>query len=232
MSKEVAGVALEDLRTPIHDALRTYQTLSDGSLQFDLDSAPNLELTPDKPNSARSATDVQHLGETVGKLYVIAFAPYDGTGDESTYSLEGVYLAKGLPQAIKVVPRSKRGIDSELHFALAGQFTETQGDPVPLVGHLDILGFQDDGYVGAIGRAGLGLHAFVNALESGRTTEEPVVSLTVGKDYVHEQRTGDPHAIYNSFAGVMQVAGFLAITDEMAARHGSLVDELGARFRL
>lgn len=231
MSKEVAGVALEALRTPVHDALRAYQALSDGSLQFDLDTAPDLELTPDKPNSARSVTDVQHLGETMGKLYVIAFAPHDGTGDESTYSLDGVYPDKGLPRHSKIVPRSKQGIDSELHFALAGQFTGIEGDPVPFAGNLDIIGFKDDGYIGAIGRAGLGLHAFVNALESGRAVE-PTVSLTVGKDYVHEQRAGDPHAIYNAFGAVLQVAGFLAITDEMAAQHGSLVDELGARFRL
>jgi len=230
MSKEVAGVALSDLTTPIHDALTTYQDLSNGSLQFELDVASVVELTPEKPNSARSVSTVQHLGETIGKLRVIAFAPNDGTGDESTYSLEGVYPERGLPAHSKIVPRSKTGIDSELHFTLAGKFKDIAGDPVPFAGHLDVIGFRNDGYIGSIGSVGLGMNAFVNALELGNPAE-PTVSLTVGKDFLGE-RSGDPHAIYNSFGEVVQVAGFLAITDEMSEKHGVIVDELGARFKL
>jgi hypothetical protein len=230
MTKDVAGVALKDFEVPVHDALQTYQEMSEGSLQLDLEAAPHLELTPDKPTSASSATDIRHLGETIGKLFVIAFAPYDGTGDESTYSLDYLGLSRGIPKDSKIVPRSKAGIQNEIHLALAGKFTDVGEELVPYAGHLDIIGFNDKGLIGLIGSLGQNLTPFVNALESSRPAE-PTASLTIGKD-IMGTRAGDPHAVYNGFGNVLQLAGFIAITDEMAAGHASLAGKLGARFRV
>ncbi|MEI6850544.1 MAG: hypothetical protein WCK26_01090, partial [Candidatus Saccharibacteria bacterium] len=80
MSNEVKGVKLSNFEEPIRYALQTYSEIALGKVAFDIDTASKLELTPDKPNSARSISNVIHLGEVATKLYIIAFAPDDGTG--------------------------------------------------------------------------------------------------------------------------------------------------------
>lgn len=229
MIKEVAGTPLSDFEEPIHDSLRGYQQMANGSLEFDLDASRSLELTPDKPNSARSVTEVKHLGEAIGNLYVIAFAPYDGTGDESTYSAEYLALSDHLPKEAKVMPRPKNGIHSEIHLTLGAKFVNSDGGIRPYAGHLGLVGFKDDGSVGYIGRLGQSLTPFINALES--LPADPTASLTVGHDDITGERVGDPHAVYNLFGEIVQVAGFVAITDEMTEQHSTIVQELGARFR-
>ena len=229
MTKEVAGIDLRTLEMPIHDALEMFQEISNQRIVFDLDNAPTLELTPDKPNSARSTTEVSHRGETIGKMSVIAFAPYDGTGDESAYSVHDVTSAPRyvLPISPKIVPRSKTGIYSEIHLPLTGQFTALPDrDPVLFAGHLDVLGFDNRYRLITIGRLGQGLTDFVNALESG-SPATPTARLTTGYDRRGE-RFGDPHSVYNGSPVALQVCAFLAIRSEMADEHKSIVDELKA----
>lgn len=84
---DIRGVPLRKFEEPIRTALAFYSDISDGRVTFDIDQAAQLTPTPEKPYSARSATTVKFMGETATKLYVIAFAPQEGSGDESTYSL-------------------------------------------------------------------------------------------------------------------------------------------------
>src|SRR3989344_4309600 len=126
-TQEVAGIKLKNFEAPIIDALKQYQNLTDGALEFELDSndrehnAGVLGLTPERPNSARSTTKVKYLGKEIGSLYVIAFNEGDGTGDVLTYDIEDLKVAKGYPRADKVVPRSKEGTRQEAHLAVASQ---------------------------------------------------------------------------------------------------------------
>src|SRR5579862_9109029 len=110
---EVAGINLKNLEEPIRGALTAYEEESGGQLLFDLDAASILTLTPDKPNSARSRSVVQFRRKTIGDLYVIAFKPGDGTGDEKSYSLDQLVTPVDLPQEAKVVPRDKTGVATE-----------------------------------------------------------------------------------------------------------------------
>lgn len=230
MTKEVAGIDLTTFEEPIREALQHYENVS-GTLEFNLDAAPKLELTPDKPNSARSATVVKHLGETMGTLYVIAFAPKDGTGDEKTYSVNQILgKPKWLPLEPKAMPRSKAGIHSEIHLPLASQFAEIKTDePTLFAGNLSLIGIDQRWHLRLIGELGQGPTLFTNALEFARPALEPVIRLTAGTNETLDHRIGDPHAVYNDHPQVVQVAGFLAVTDEMAPKHGSLAEELGAR---
>jgi hypothetical protein len=226
--KEVANTPLSDFEEPIVDSLRAYQDRANGSLEFDLDAARSLELTPQKPNSARSVTEVKHLGEAIGNLYVIAFAPRDGTGDENTYSAEYLSISDHLPKEGKVMPRPKDGVHSEIHLALGAKFVRDERVR-PYTGHLALVGFKDDGSVGYTGHVGQSLTPFISALEGGPV--EPTASLTVGQHGITGERVGDPHAVYNLFGEVVQVAGFVAVTDEMADPHAIIVQELEARHK-
>lgn len=55
---------------------------------------PVLELTPEKPNTARVVLPVLHEEKKVGDLYVILFAPGDGTGSEGKHKEGGLTLDK------------------------------------------------------------------------------------------------------------------------------------------
>ena len=66
--------------------------LKDYSVSIEGD--PVLELTPEKPNTARVVLPVLHERKKVGDLYVILFAPGDGTGSEVKQSEGGLTLDK------------------------------------------------------------------------------------------------------------------------------------------
>jgi hypothetical protein len=229
MTREVAGVNLTTFEEPIHDALAAYQALTDGRVAFDLDNAPKLELTPEKPSSARSATAVTHLGETAGTLFVIAFAPFDGTGDESAIFKSQVrawpeWLGSVKP---KVIPRSKARIHSEIQLPLLSQYKDMVGDPALFANHLCLMGITNWGRLYQMGQLGQSLRDFMNAQQSGlRLEPEARYTTTTDERY---GRIGDPHAVYNHLSNSVQVAGFVAISDEMAPKHGNLGTELQAQ---
>lgn len=211
---EISGIKLKTLEIPIHETLGQYQTLSNG-LEFDLDHAPKLELTPDKPNSARSTTKVKYLGEEIGDLYVIAFDEGDGTGDLKTYSLDDLRVATGYPRAAKVVPRGKSGTREEAELAIASQDTDNvHADPQKFAGTFDLLGL-DGHLIKKIGELG-----HPADLETSELT--PITTLTVGYRSGTDERFGDPHAVYNPNRA-LQVAGFLAIRDEVYQKHPEIL---------
>lgn len=233
MTAEITGIKLKELEIPIHDALEQYQDLSQGSLTFELDDVGLLVPTPDKPNSARSQTVVRHLGEKIGDLYVIAFKPGDGTGDEKTYSLDDLVVGSGYPRATKVVPRSKEGTHSEGHLSLLSQkIDDVHADPEKFAGRYDLLGL-DGKVIKKMGELG---HSTTVSLAD----LTPITTLTVGWRDSREsidtplgrmsfqERFGDPHAVYNPNNAV-QVAGFLAISDEVYQKHPEILASLNPR---
>lgn len=217
MKKEVAGITLEQLEEPIQEALKQYEAVSEGRLAFDIEDAATLTPTPDKPNSARSATDAKFKGETVGKLFVIAFKPEDGTGDESGYKLDDLADESG-KHTVKRVPRNKTGVHSEGHLTvLTKQLEEPNKDPELFAGTFDLLGL-DGKTIRKIGELGQ---------KTTVTTEElePFTTLTVGYKQDGE-RFGDPHAVYSPLPETLQVCAFLAISDEMYESHPEILTGL------
>lgn len=228
MSAEVAGIDLATLEEPIHDALTVFQDISDNRIVFNLAEAPTLSLTPEKPNAARSATTVKHLGEAAGTLYVIAFAPFDGTGDENTYSRDKITFPYPLSPEAKLIPRAKRGVASEINLPLVSQFAEIKdAHQAIFAGNLDLMGVDEAFTLKRIGRLGQEADFFIKALQNG-VTAEPTPRLTTGYNSRWDKRFGDPHAVYNPYPNVVQVAAFLAITDELAEIHDSMIAELDA----
>ncbi len=236
MVKEVAGVPLVAFEDPIHYALERYSSQSDGEIEFvDADSVPKLELTPDKPNSARSTTAVTYLGETVGILFVIAFAPEDGTGDESAYRLADINTGR-FPRAPKVVPRSKSAADSEAHLTIATYQVDGDHDsPYMYAGSLDLIGFElaDPTKLRKIGQLGQPPYRLSRPGNPGAS--KPTTTLTTGyfrsgsREGAYGARFGDPHAVYNSLEDKVQLCGFLAISPEVAAQHPAVLQSLRAQ---
>lgn len=235
--KEVAGIPLRDLKEATHVALDMYQHISNGEVQFDMRQAVQLELTPDKPNSARSDTPVKHLGEVAGTLFVIAFAPDDGTGDYNSFPAGTLNTGK-YPVDSKYSPRKKAGAHSEAHISLVSKLVDAPAqDPELFAGHLDVLGVVTNPMGGTITRLG---HVGQDAQAYKRTMEQalparPNVTLTTGYRGVLDtiegrtgDRFGDPHAILNNTPNTVQVAGFIAISPEMASRHLDALRSLGA----
>ena len=225
MSKEVAGIALEDLEEPIMVALESYQDFTGGKVQFDVRNAGKLLLTPDKPNSARSTTEVTHLGERMGDLYVIAFKPGDGTGDGKVIGLDDVDTGR-YPRRVGVVPRPKTGIHAESHLTIVSQHIDTpNSDPVLFVGSLSLLGLLE-GRVVRLGQLGQPDSIFSENMSSGSQDVLPTATYTVG--YKDEVRFGDPHSVFNNHPGAVQVCGFLAFTNDLADRHQATLALLGS----
>lgn len=224
---DLQGINLESISEPIRAALSRYSEESDGKVEFDLDGAAKLELTPDKPYSARSATEVRHLGETVTTLYVIAFAEEDGTGDESTYKLKDSISGGLYPLQPKSVPRSKAGVDSEAHLTIASYSPYSPNeDPIMFAGRMDLISLRN----GRFSRlAILGQNGYDFTEATFRHTEvNPTATFTTGYTEPGHERFGDPHAVFNSQMFV-QVCGFVAVSSEVSEAHRSLTADLGAQ---
>lgn len=229
----VADIPLAPFADPIRVALNRYAEETDDRVAFDIDAAAELVHTPEKPNYARSSTPVKHLGEIAGNLVVIVFAPEDGTGDESTYKLT-YQMRNGLyPTSTKLVPRSKASIHSEAHLTIASQFVgEPDTDPTLFCGNLDMIGFRTtafraEPYLSRQADLGHSRSAVVSAMQFGMQLK-PAVTLTTGYHASNGERFGDPHAVFNADPFLVQVCGFIAVSEENAAHHAALLPTLGA----
>lgn len=211
-TNEIMGVPIDRLKDPIWLALRSYQGLSYGFLKFDSEGARHLVLTPEKSNSARSKTPVEYQGDQVGDLYVIAFKPGDGTGDESSRKLADLVVDPPYPRLPRVVPRNKTGVHTEAHLALvAHNVDDVHAEPVLFAGSLDELGLRGN--------------RVLKSGELGHSYESddlnPLTTFTVG--YLESMRRfGDPHAIYNTSSQII-VCAFLAISDEINRTHSTVL---------
>lgn len=222
MSQELSGIKLETLEDPIRIALREYEKISDGLLQLDENQASQLALTPDKPNSARSATDFRFQGETIGKLFVIAFKPGDGSGDESGYKLKDLTVDTPYARTTRVVPRNKTGTNSEGHLTVVRhKIEDPNADPELFAGTFDLLEL-DGRIIRKIGELGQAQTVSIEDLK-------PLTTLTVGHRTSNDgttERFGDPHAVYSSVPDAVQVCAFLGISDEMYQKYGDILSSL------
>jgi hypothetical protein len=224
---------------PIQSALWRYSQISDGDVMFDYDNAALLEFTPDKPNTARTQTVVEHLGKTAGILTIVAFAPGNATGDVNTYTLDQIDTGRYRNEP-KYVPRSKAAFDTESHLTIASKNLFTNAAPVMYTGSLDVLGLvggrrDEKPFVAEVGFVGQTAGSLSSALD--RTAPaKPRVTLTTGyKGSLTDRpeqgkRFGDPHAMLNGTTYSLQVCGFLAITPEAAAEHREMFLALKARY--
>ncbi len=190
---------LPAFRGPLEEALRQYEVLHENQLNFS--AFPDLVLTPDKPNSARTIIPVTHKETKVGEMYVIVFRPGDGTGDSKTYTLDQLRIPpkyRYIEKPARVLPRSKQGIICEGFFPL---FSIGQNHPEMFAVSLEELTVDDVSNLQTIVRAW--------TLNNGN---QPTVYQTTGMD-LQSRRFGDPHAIHNA-TNKIQVAGFLAVTDQ------------------
>jgi hypothetical protein len=239
-SPEVHGVPLEAFQEPIDTAYGNYQELAGNNnvdISFQRLAAGRLELTPDKPNTARSVTVMRHDDQVIGEVYTILMAPYDGTGDENVFRLgqniqvaDGSRVHKWYPGDYPaIVPRPKGRAHTELWLPLTAIDPYAGGSQALHAGKLDVLGTDSikvaPWELTVLGELGLSGQDFSDAL-NGFTEVPPRAQLTTG--YKDGRRFGDPHAIYNA-TSALQVCGFVALSHEvMAHRHAEVVDALGA----
>lgn len=217
MSEKLMGISLLWLEDPIRTALKTYQEISNNRLLFAIDEACKIELTPDKPNSARSATVATFEGLPFGTLYMIAFKPGDGTGSEVDYQISRLIIDHPYPKAALIVPRNKVGVHSEVHLTIMRHALENpNADPELYAGTYDLLGLAGNS-VKKMGQLG-----HPETID----TSIPIATFTVG--YRGSERFGDPHAVYSPVAAI-QVCAFLAISNEVHQQHPQLLNTLHPR---
>src|SRR5579864_1571687 len=143
MPKDIEGLNLRDLQEPLDAALTEYETRSESRFEFDAHTASQLEPTPEKPYSARSESTVSYLGNEIGNMYVIAFKPGDGTGDESAYKLDDLVISGTYRRTPSVIPRAKTGTHSEAHLNLVTQrLDDTHAEPELFNGRYDLIGLK------------------------------------------------------------------------------------------
>jgi hypothetical protein len=183
-------------------------------LQF-LEHEP-MKRTPDKPNFARSVVPVRYDDQPIGDMYVIVFMPGDGTGDEKTFKLGQLEIPKEHQYAErpeKVLPRRKDGVFCEGMFPIFSTVGNTRYLFTVSLEELTVDNVADPKKV---------IKTWDLGMERSRHDTLPShynVYLTTGHRS-DGKRFGDPHAIVNA-TDKIQVAGFLAITDEKKkAAHG------------
>ncbi len=211
----IDNARLGSLRKPLKDALEGYQEYLGGAVRFE--DFPDFALTPEKPNSARAVVPVTYSGRRAGDLYVILFQEGDGTGDAKTYKLNELAVPNELSYLEKperVIPRAKTGVICEGFFPL---FSMKNSRPIMFAACLDELGVDDVENPQRIEYAWkLGENRLNYFLATGCGKKiAPRVYFTLGQDR-GGRRFGDPHAIYYRVqtGGMLQVAGFLAISDK------------------
>jgi len=218
----------QDTIHSIRAALGGYQDMAERRVRFDIDAAASFEMTPHKRYTARSASVVEHLGEAIGNLTVIVFDEGDCTGNESDFQLARSMAGGNYPLTPQVVPRRKVDIRSEAHLAIATLMPGRA--PQLYANNLDLIGLKDErlnqlAHLGLEDPAAL-MHIYENRYQGGPIG--PTATLTTGFNPYSGERFGDPHAVYNNQPFV-QIAGFLALTDETAVHHASAFSALGAK---
>ncbi len=204
---------MQPFREPLEYALRRYGQQYSPEIHFD-EQVHDFTVTPDKPNYARTVVQVHHAGNPAGNMYVIVFLPGDGTGDESTYKKEEVSIPQLFfhqDKGSRVIPRAKKGVICEGFFPLLSQ--KADGCIHPFAVSLEELTLDDQNTVVPAWTLGLKAEPYLTALQENREVP-PTTYFTVGSNSVG-RRFGDPHSVYHRPHGqIIQVAGFLAITNE------------------
>jgi hypothetical protein len=234
--KDICGIKLRAFADPVQHALAEYTWMSGERVRFDGDQAAQLEIVDGKPNAARSVSPVRVGRTVIGDLFVIAFRPGEGTGDESIYHLDKLVTGE-YPRIPAVVPRAKTAARAEAHLTIA-TFLADEPDSCPIVyaGSFDLIGLRGNNLV-KLADLGQPRDIFGKILR-GEADAIPQTTLTVGQHNEVARREpgarfGDPHAVFAPSAEtlggaeVVQVCGFLAIGHEMT-HHLKALDWLWA----
>ncbi len=197
------------LRRPLEEALAGYEKSSGIKFQ----DFPNLTLTPEKPNYARTIIPVTYGATNIGNFYAIVFVRGDGTGDSKTYSLDDLAIPQEFQHAEKserVIPRAKTGVVCEGFYPL---FSMTAQGCAMFAASLDELGVINN-TITRLWKLGQEDSDYSKAL-NGELCFDPKVYFTVGES-LDGKRIGDPHSIYynRNTEDVIQVVGFLALNDK------------------
>ncbi len=217
---------LEAIKPVVTSALEGYEQLLN-QVQFRKEFT--FLHTPQKTTTARAVTDVLYQGQKVGDLYVILFAPGDGTGKEEErspyiYQVPPEYYFEDKPERILPRDKLKEKVLLEVCFPLAtveGRYVlkhligleqitvDNAASPTTLVKGVELGGNASFKY-------------WINnqpVYEDPEREREFPIYLTCGYRR-NGQRFGDPHAtFYNpklaeGRPNLMQVAGFLAVEKE------------------
>ncbi len=201
---------------------------------------PALTLTPEKPNTARAVLDVlygsEDAGNKVGELYVILFAPGDGTGKAGDYRLGDLAIPqeyRHVEKPERVLPRHKKaeGVLIEGFFPLAS--VEGAREFPHLVSLEELTVGHPGGRTHLVKGISLGVPPTKYLpMVSLRRALSPTISLTCGYRRTGE-RFGDPHATYfnpktaEGHPSLMQLAAFAAVetTDNPL---GDVLDRIAA----
>lgn len=200
---------LKRLRVSLESALSSYEPLTGIKFQ----DFPDIILTPEKPNSARTVIPVTYNAEKIGDLYAIVFVRGDGTGDSKTYKSTDLIVPQEYvhtEKAERVFPRAKTGIISEGCFPFFSM--TSQGDIAMFAISLDELGIEGK-TITPLWKLGMSNQDYSKALH-GKLQANPQIYSTVGS--INGQRVGDPHSIYynRNSEDALQVVGFLGINNQ------------------
>lgn len=187
-----------------------------------------MSMTPDKAYTARAGIPIHAkdpntfcLGHKVGTFYAVLFGPGDATGNESTYTLRDLVIPKRWktndPNGL--LPRSKNGILFEVFFPL---FSVRGNKVFPNLTSLSQIGVGRDNALYVVQDLGIDKVSFTDCIGREPLDYNIKYNLTTGHD-IGGKRFGDPHSVarLDDLGDVMQVGGFLAITEE-----GPLYDRL------
>jgi hypothetical protein len=214
----------ERMNISVREALQVYV----GMDNWRFGNVDGFVLTPDKPNTARTVFPVKYAGHDIGDMYVIAFSPGDGTGDESAFKLGSLELPEELVYdkfPAKVLPRKKDGILYEICFPIATVIDEKAVRFAVSLDELTVDCANDPKTVVKAFELGLSQEQYHKAIKAGNDLG-PKLFLTTG--HKNGLRFGDPHAIhYGVKEKGIQIAGFLAIKEEEKAKHlGKVLTEI------
>ncbi|MBI5357678.1 hypothetical protein HZB74_02415 [Candidatus Saccharibacteria bacterium] len=219
MRKEIGPEVFSAFEQPIEEALSGYVEVSEGYLGFDVEKAKRLELTPEKRYSAKSESEIEVRAQgqetklAKAKLVTVLFMPRDDTGASYgvSFGMEG-----DNPKAINNLPRSKQGTHSEAHLTIASYKPDYHLFPRLFAGNLSVLTpipFRPEAIEEGF-EVGQNKGEFVASMCSDNSPK-PKASLTVGQNE-RGKRFGDPHAIFNGWKDIAQVAGFIAVNEDEA----------------
>ena len=165
--------------------------------------------------AARTEISLVYRERDVGNIVIICFKAGDGTGDESTYSLEKLKIPEEFfvsENPERVLPREKKGVYLEVAIPL-GSIQERKIFPYMI--SLEQLTIDNPESPRTIKRSwhlGMKPQKYFDAID-GKIERLPSLHLTTWEE--EGRRHGDPHAIFSPqlqrLENITQIVGFLTI---------------------
>ena len=228
------------LEPVIPEALAAFSARAGGDVEFGPEAA-HLDQPEGAARPSSPPAEVRYLGETVGKLTVVVFKYYDGTGNESGVrisSSEGFFLetAKAKPRP----DRASQRIHGDVHLPLAsfrGEVTEPGLNTKLLAGSLSLFA-SFRGEVIEVGYLGQDASDFDQTM-SGTETPPPIATATVKSQRLDplfsggfsSRWTNDLRTVYNRRPAISQVAAFLTLDRDdhgaVSRTQANMLRELG-----